>query len=413
MDQAARRIIDRCRQLATISDVEGETTRLFLSPATHQAHALLVRWMREAGLETGVDDMGSVCGRRTADAQDAPTLLLFSHVDTVRNAGAFDGPLGVILGIEAATALVGRPLPFHIEIVAFSEEEGVRFGFPFLSSLAATGKLTHAQLDLVDADGIAVADALRDFGLNPERVTQSAPLSPNTVAALEVHIEQGPVLDAANEQLAVVEGIVGQSRLRFTFEGHANHAGTTPMSLRKDALAAAALWISEVQRYASANTPLVATVGHVEVLPGAVNVIPGRVIATLDVRHPNDDARMEAVAHLKNYANHAAQGHGVSATSELMSEQATVQMNHHLTSRLQRAAHHAGFRARAMYSGAGHDAMILAPHVATTMLFLRSPGGISHHPAEAVREEDVEAAFAVVLAFIADLERERAEVNTQ
>jgi allantoate deiminase len=406
MSQAAKRIIERCRELAALSDVEGETTRLFLSPATREAHALLIRWMSEAGVETRVDDAGSVRGRRAAMKPSAPTLLLFSHIDTVRNAGAFDGPLGVILSIEAITALGTRPMPFDIEIIAFSEEEGVRFGFPFLSSLAATGQLTHVQLDLVDAEGIAVAEALRNFGLNPEKLTETAPLPPGSFAALEVHIEQGPVLDTAGESLAVVEGIVGQSRLRFTFEGHANHAGTTPMALRKDALAAAAQWIAEVERYAAANVPLVASVGHVEVLPGAVNVVPGRVIATLDVRHPEDDIRLKAVAYLQEFAKRVAEERGVGSLSEVTSEQGTVQMSTALTSTLQRAAQHSGREARAMYSGAGHDAMILAPHVPTTMLFLRSPGGISHHPAETVREEDVAAALDVVLEFVAELERQ-------
>lgn len=406
MSQAAKRIIERCRELAAISDVEGETTRLFLSPATHEAHALLIRWMDDAGLETRIDGIGNVRGRRNATAPDASTLLLFSHIDTVRNAGAFDGPLGVILGIEAIAALGARPLKFSIEVIAFSEEEGVRFGFPFLSSLAATGRLTHAQLDLIDAEGIAVAEALRNFGLRPEELAQTAPLPPDSFAALEVHIEQGPVLDAAGEPLAVVEGIVGQSRLRFTFEGHANHAGTTPMALRKDALAAAAKWIAEVEQFATANVSLVATVGHVEVLPGAVNVVPGRVIATLDVRHPEDEIRLSAVAHLQEFAKAVGEERGVGVVSEVTSEQATVRMSSALTSTLERAAERGGRKVRAMFSGAGHDAMILAPHVPTTMLFLRSPGGISHHPAETVREEDVAAALDAVLAFIADLERE-------
>jgi allantoate deiminase len=403
---AAKKIIDRCRQLAAISDVEGETTRLFLSPTTREAHALLTRWMSEAGLEARIDDIGNVRGRRAAMKPNAPTLLLFSHIDTVRNAGAFDGPLGVILAIEAVAALGARRLPFDIEIIAFSEEEGVRFGFPFLSSLAVTGRLTHAHLDLVDAEGIAVADALRNFGLKPEELAHTAILPADSFAALEVHIEQGPVLDTAGEPLAVVEGIVGQSRLRFTFEGHANHAGTTPMELRKDALAATAQWIAEVERYAAANVPLVATVGHVDVLPGAVNVIPGRVIATLDVRHPGDEVRLNAVAHLQEFAKKVGEERGVGVLSEITSEQATVQMSTMLTSTLQRAAQNSGYKVRAMYSGAGHDAMILAPNVPTTMLFLRSPGGLSHHPAETVLEEDVAATLNVVLAFLAELERE-------
>jgi allantoate deiminase len=406
MAQSAKRIIDRCRQLAAISDVNGETTRLFLSPATRDVHALLIGWMSEAGLDTRVDDIGNIRGRRSASKPHASTLLLFSHIDTVRNTGAFDGLLGVILSIEAIAALGARSLPFNIEIIAFSEEEGVRFGFPFLSSLAATGRLTHAHLDLVDAEGIAVADALRNFGLKPEELAQTALLPADSFAALEVHIEQGPVLDAADQSLAVVEGIVAQSRLRLTFEGQANHAGTTPMALRRDALAAAAQWIAEVERYAAANVPLVATVGHIEVLPGAVNVVPGGVIATLDVRHPENELRLNAVTHLQEFAKTVAEKRSVGVLSDVTAEQATVQMSSELTSTLQCAAEHCGHKVRAMYSGAGHDAMIVAPHVPTTMLFLRSPGGISHHPAEAVREEDVTAALDVVLAFLAELERE-------
>ena len=405
MDQAANRIIDRCRQLAAISDVEGETTRLFLSHATHVAHALLIQWMNEAGLATRVDDIGNVRGIRVTSKNNAPTLLLYSHIDTVRNAGAFDGPLGVILAIEAVVALGDRPLPFNIEIIAFSEEEGVRFGFPFLSSLAATGRLTHAQLDLVDAEGIAVADAIRNFNLEPDRIVQTALLPINSFAALEVHIEQGPVLDAANESLAVVEGIVGQTRLRFTFQGHANHAGTTPMALRKDALAASAQWISEVERYAAVTPNLVATVGHVEVFPSAVNVVPGRVLASLDVRHPEDKVRASGVAHLREFAQRVVDARGINVVSEVTSEQNTVQMNPELTNTLQRVAQRRGHKVRTMYSGAGHDAMILAPHVPTTMLFLRSPGGVSHHPAETVREQDVSAALRVVLGLIAEFER--------
>lgn len=399
----AARIIARCRELARISDVPGETTRLFLSPATRDAHNLLLGWMRDAGLETRVDDIGSVRGLRRAASAEAPTLLLFSHIDTVPNAGAFDGPLGVLLALAAIEELCTQSLPFHIELIAFSEEEGVRFGFPFLSSLAATGQLAPEDLQRKDSAGISVADALREFGLDPERIAASCPLPAGSFAALEVHIEQGPVLDAANEPLAIVEGIIGQSRLSFNFHGHANHAGTTPMSLRHDALAAAAQWITAVESYASARDPLVATVGRIEVLPGGGNVIPGDVMATLDLRHPDDRVRWEAVAALQTAAEQAGATRGVRVTSTLRSQQATVPMNRALTGHLERAAARTGHTARTMFSGAGHDAMILATHVPTTMLFVRSPGGLSHHPDEAVREADVEAALATVLEFVRTL----------
>jgi len=399
----AARTIERCRQLARITDVPGETTRPFLSEATRDAHALLLTWMTTAGLETRTDDAGNVRGVRRGSSSDSPPLLLFSHIDTVPNAGAFDGPLGVILALTVIEELGATPLPFEIELIAFSEEEGVRFSFPFLSSLAATGQLTPEHLAKEDGGGVSVAQALRDFGLHPERIAETCAVPPQAFAALEVHIEQGPVLEAEDMSLAVVESIVGQSRFLLTFTGHANHAGTTPMALRNDALAAAAQWIAEVERYALDYKQLVATVGHVEVLPGAGNVVPGLVRATLDVRHPSDASRHAATAVLLTKAEAAAELRGVRVKAEIKMQQNAVPMDRALTAQLAEAAVRAGFSANAMFSGAGHDAMILAPHVPTTMLFLRSPGGLSHHPDETVREQDVEAAIATVVEFVTSL----------
>ncbi len=407
MEQAnknrAARTIARCRELALISDVPGETTRLFLSEATRDAHALLLSWMVRAGLETRTDDAGNVRGLRRAASVNAPTLLLFSHIDTVPNAGAFDGPLGVLLTLTVIEELATTPLPFDIELIAFSEEEGVRFGFPFLSSLAVTGQLSQEQLAKHDANGISVEQALKTFGLHPERIAETSPLPPRTFAALEVHIEQGPVLEDEDGSLGVVESIVGQSRLLLTFTGHANHAGTTPMSLRKDALAAAAQWIVEVERFALDYKQLVATVGHIEVLPGVANVIPETVRATLDVRHPSDKSRHAAVAILLTKAEAASTLRGVRVHVETIMQQAAIPMDRALSTLLAEAATRASFAAKTMFSGAGHDAMIVASHVPTTMLFIRSPGGLSHHPDEDVREQDVEAAIATVLEFVTRL----------
>jgi allantoate deiminase len=401
----AARVIARCRELARITDVLQETTRLFLSPATRDAHTLLQWWIRQAGLDARVDDVGNVraiwpCA---ADA-NAPTLLLFSHIDTVPNAGAFDGPLGVLLALAVLEELTAIPLPFHIELIAFSEEEGVRFRFPFLSSFAATGQLTEEQLSRTDAAGISVAEAIRNFGLDPSRIASTSALSTNTFAALEVHIEQGPVLESENASLAVVETIVGQSRLELTFTGQSNHAGTTPMPQRRDALAAAAQWIVEVERYAANYTQLVATVGQITALPGAINIIPGTVTVSLDVRHPRDESRHAAVAHLLTKAEMTAELRGVKVHAALKSEQRAVPMDRELTIKLHEAATQSGFDTKSMFSGAGHDAMIIAPFVPTTMLFLCSPGGLSHHPDETVREEDVEAAIATLLYFLVHLQ---------
>jgi allantoate deiminase len=396
----AAKIIDRCRELARLTDTPGDTTRLFLSPATREAHTKLLAWMHAANLGTRIDDIGNLRATRRAANPNAPTLLLFSHIDTVPNAGPFDGILGVILSLAALEELGTSPLSFNIELLALSEEEGIRFARPFLSSLALTGQLTAEHLALADAAGISVATAIRNFGLDPNRLSSSCPLPPNTFAALEIHIEQGPVLDAADESIAVVGAIIGQSRLFLTFEGHANHAGTTPMPLRHDALAAAAQWIIAVEHYAATHNPLVATVGRLEVFPSAVNVIPGRVHASLDIRHPDDTSRREAVTALEAAAHEASASRGIHAAASLQSEQATVPMNPALTTQLQQAAQRTGHQARAMFSGAGHDAMILAPHVPTTMLFVRSPNGLSHHPNETVREQDIEAALATTLEFI-------------
>jgi allantoate deiminase len=411
----AAKIISRCRELAHITDVPGQTTRLFLSPATRDAHTLLSWWLRQAGLTPRTDDAGNLRAVRLADPShpaahdDAPTLVLFSHIDTVPNAGAFDGPLGVLTALAAIEALGATPLPFHIELIAFAEEEGARFGFPFLSSLAATGQLTAELLARTDAGGISVAAAIRDFGLDPDRIPQTCPLPSNTFAAVEVHIEQGPVIEAREADdptaasLAVVESIVGQSRLELTFTGQANHAGTTPMPLRRDALAAAAQWIVEVERYAVNYTQLVATVGRMSALPGAMNVVPGTVHTSLDVRHPKDASRHAAVAHLLTRAEAAGALRGVEVHSIELSTQRSVPMDRDLTVKLHQAAERAGIDAQPIFSGAGHDAMILAAAVPTTMLFVRSPNGLSHHPGESVRAEDVEAALATLLNLILHL----------
>ena len=389
--------------MAGITDVPGETTRLFLSPATHDVHTLLLRWMREAGLEGRVDDAGNVRAVRPGADPQAPRVVLFSHIDTIPDAGAFDGPLGVVLALEAIAILAEERLPFSIEVIAFSEEEGIRFGFPFFGSMAVVGQVVPATLDRKDNQGMSVAEALYGFGLRPQNIAKSCALAPETFAALEVHIEQGPVLEAENLSLGVVDAIAGQSRFELTFTGQANHAGTTPMRLRHDALAAAAQWMVEVERYAVNHPDLVATVGHVEVSPGAVNVVPGEVRATLDVRHPKDEPRRTAVASLLTKAEIAAAQRGVMMSAKAMSKQAAVPMNRELTLALEQAAARAGHKTYAMFSGAGHDAMIVAPHVPTTMLLVRSPEGLSHHPGETVLVEDVEAALGTVLELLRGL----------
>jgi allantoate deiminase len=392
-------IIARCRQLATFSEIPGEITRTFLSAPMRDVHALIRKWMESAGMTVSIDAIGSIRGLYPGPTFDSPRLLIGSHLDTVPNAGAFDGPLGVLLGIAVVEQLRGKKLPFAIEVIGFSEEEGVRFARPFLSSLAVTGQLDSELLARKDAAGITVAEAISNFDLNPTDLPLAL-LSPLSFAYLEFHIEQGPVLEADSASLGVVDAIIGQSRLELTFTGHANHAGTTPMHLRHDALAAASEWIVEVEAYAQTIPSLVATVGKIHAEPNAGNVVPGLVTTSLDVRHADDTIRYRAVSALLESASSAATKRGVQLTSRPLLDQSTVPMDLSLTHLLQTAAQQAGHPSRIMPSGAGHDAMILAPHIPSTMLFLRSPGGLSHHPDESVLPEDVEAALATALHFL-------------
>jgi allantoate deiminase len=403
-------IIARCRQLATCTEVAGETTRLFLSPPMREVHALLKGWMEAAGMTVRVDAIGNLRGVWPGLTASCPRLLIGSHLDTVPNAGAFDGILGVVLGLAVVEQLRGQHLPFAIEVIGFSEEEGVRFNKPFLGSLALIGKLDAETLARTDRNGITVADAIRNYGLDP--ITLSDALLPEEAFAyLEFHIEQGPILESEGASLGIVEALVGQTRMQLTFTGQANHAGTTPMHLRHDALAAAADWIVAVEAYANAHAGLVATVGKVETSPGAGNVIAGRVTASLDVRHVNDETRQTAVSSLIDIANSAAARRGVQVSAQTQLEQSAVPLSPLLTQLLQTAADRAGFPSRRMTSGAGHDAMIVAQRLPSAMLFLRSPGGLSHHPDESVLPQDVEAALATAMEFLTLLRDDRANLK--
>jgi allantoate deiminase len=399
-------VIERCRQLARITDVPGETTRLFLSPATREAHALLTHWMQAAGLEVRTDAIGNLRGLLPGPAADSPRLLIGSHIDTVPNAGAFDGPLGVLLGLALIEELRSSDASFSfaIELIAFSEEEGVRFATPFLGSLALIAQLEPDTLQRKDDDGISLAASIRNFGLDPAELPATV-ADPAAAGYFEIHIEQGPVLEHEDRSLAVVEAIAGQTRLALTFSGHANHAGTTPMGpLRRDALAAASEWIAEVERSATSIPGLVATVGKVEVPGGAGNVIPGIVTSTLDVRDARDQVRRAAVEHLLESAAIVCAKRRVNVAHTRTLDQPAVPMDHRLTNLLAAAVTQmTGTPARRMPSGAGHDAMIVARRIPSTMLFLRSPGGLSHHPNETVLPADVEAALAAGTAFLRSL----------
>jgi allantoate deiminase len=388
MSELANKAIQYCRDLALFSEEPGRTTRTFLSPPMHDVHRLLGGWMRQIGMEVTIDAAGNLRGVRAGSS--TKRLIIASHLDTVPNAGAFDGILGVVLGVALVEAL-GDSGP-TLEVIGFSEEEGVRFGTPFIGSRAVAGTLDESIMTP------SVLDAIRAFGLDPSGLP-AARLSPETTAYLEFHIEQGPVLDSLNLPLGIVDAIAGQSRLTFTFRGKANHAGTTPMSLRRDALAAASEWICKVEESAVGEPSLVATVGSITAEPNATNVIPELVRVSLDVRHSCDETRHASVAKMLSTAKEICNRRGIALDHEQRLDQPAVAMDSRLREALSNSVEAAGYPVHRMTSGAGHDAMILAPHVPAAMLFLRSPGGISHHPDESVTASDVEAAIEVGLRF--------------
>jgi allantoate deiminase len=395
----AAEVVACCRALAGCSEESGATTRTFLSPPMREVHARLTHLMEAAGMQVHVDAAGNLRAVYPGMRDTAPRLIVGSHLDTVRHAGAFDGVLGVVLGVALVQRLGRRRLPFGIDVIGFSEEEGVRFGVPFIGSRAVTGTLTSELLERQDADGCTVRDAIRHYGLNPDELPQ-ATIATDVIGYLELHIEQGPVLDLHHVPLGVVSAIAGQSRFVVTFTGVANHAGTTPMTARRDALAGAAEWIMHVEQASHRRPGLVATVGRLEVPDGAANVIPGECTATLDVRHAQDAIRVEAAARLVAAAREIAQRRGLAVNIERRHDQPAVPTDSMLRTRLEHAVAACGYPVHVMASGAGHDAMVMAARMPVAMLFLRTPAGISHHPDESVREEDVEAALRVGGAFL-------------
>jgi allantoate deiminase len=417
MKNRAQRAISECWTIAGFTEEPSRITRRFLTPPVHNVHAHLRQRMQALGMTIHIDALGNLRGLH--QPANAPAkrfgqkrFILGSHIDTVPNAGPFDGILGVTLALELVEIAQERQLPIAIEVIAFSEEEGVRYGIPFLGSRAIAGAFDEKILTYQDADGIPMSEAIRTFGLDPAQIPSAALDPQQTLGFLEIHIEQGPVLEAENLQLAAVESIVGQSRFGLRFTGHANHAGTTPMHLRHDALAAAAEWITLVEKQVSEaaavpgkdHTPgLVATIGKVALQPNAGNVIPGVVDLSLDLRHDSNRIRIWWSTQLIREAVDIAHRRGLELEWIQKTNERAVHMDRSLTNHLSAALESAGFPAKIMTSGAGHDAMILASYVPATMLFLRSPGGISHHPAESVREEDVEAALHVAANFLTKL----------
>jgi allantoate deiminase len=403
MDAAT--VMARCDALQAYTEEPGKLTRRFATQALEDAMTAVEGWMREAGLATRRDAVRNLFGRYEGARDDAPAFLLGSHLDSVPDGGRYDGPLGVLtaLAVVERFAARGERLPFALEVCAFSDEESVRYGTTYLGSSAVAGAWGADWLDRVDRDAVPMRAALRAVGGDPDAVASCARDAAATVGWLELHIEQGPALESEGLPIGVVTGIQAQVRHRWEVRGTAGHAGTTPMSGRRDALAAAAAFVLAVEEIGRGMPDLVATVGILDAEPGAMNVIPGRVVLTTDIRHPEDARLAEAIGAVAAASARIAGERGVAISSAELSGDPSVPCDARLRLVLQDAIAAEGFPPRDLASGAGHDAAALARICPVAMLFLRCEGGISHNPAENVDERDVAIALDVMEGALRDL----------
>jgi allantoate deiminase len=399
-------IANRLIELAALSDEPGRLTRLYLGPAHRRATDLVAYWMRDAGMSVRVDPLASVVGRYEAGDGGGKTLLIGSHIDSVRNAGRFDGPLGVVTAIEVVKAAFksGKRFPFAVEVVAFGDEEGVRFASTLGGSRALAGTFDERALDELDENTISRREALTAFGCEPAHLTAERRPADRCIGYVEVHIEQGPVLEKEGLPLGVVTAIDGVTRGTVDVEGVAGHAGTVPMAMRHDALTAAAEMLLAVEERARTRPNLVATAGQIEVPRSAPNTIPGRVRFTLDIRSPSDDERTNAVADIKAAIAEIAQNRGVTARFTPGHQASAAQCDALLSDQLAAAAQACGETPKRMPSGAGHDAMAFDKIIPFAMLFVRCRGGISHNPDEFASPADIDIAARVLAAFIEGIE---------
>ncbi|WP_168202972.1 MULTISPECIES: allantoate amidohydrolase [unclassified Tardiphaga] len=396
-------IVERIHRLAAISETADVITRVFLTAEHRAAAELLMGWMRDAGMTAQLDAIGNVCGRYEGDRPGLPCLMIGSHFDTVRDAGRWDGPLGVIAAIACVGDLNrrGKRLPFALEVTGFADEEGVRFASTLLGSRAVAGTFNESALGSKDRSGLTMREAMVAFGLDPEHIGAAARARSELLGYVELHIEQGPVLEAKQLPVGVVTAIAGATRLAVELRGMAGHAGTVPMALRRDALAGAAECIVAIEEFcASDRDGLVGTVGYINAMPGATNVIPGMVSFTIDMRSPRDSFRKLAVADVVRQIEEIARRRHLALEINVTHENRTVPCAAWLQQQVAEAVKDEGYPVFELPSGAGHDGMAMIDIADVAMLFVCCRGGISHHPAEHVEPADVEAGARVLLRLI-------------
>lgn len=384
------------KALAPVSSESGRLVRLFLSPEHRRAADMVSGWMKDAGLTVSEDALGTLRGRMGTGKR----LLIGSHLDSVIDGGNYDGPLGVIAGILAAGEARKMGIPIAIDVLAFGDEEGSRFPSTLASSSACAGAFEHETLQLADRKGITFADALKAYGKNPADIPAAAYKAGEAAAYVEVHIEQGPQLETIGQPLGVVTGIVGQSRLKVTVMGEAGHAGTVPMDLRRDALAGAAAMTLLVESTARNHPGMVATVGRIEALPGATNIIPASVMFTVDLRCMDDGERKATLAQFETEARKIANARKLDVAFEYFHDAAATPCDPALQDMLAAAIADCGGKPLRLPSGAGHDAQMLAKICPASMMFVRCRGGISHNPSEYASADDMGIAVAALIKFI-------------
>ncbi|HAQ84424.1 MAG: Zn-dependent hydrolase [Bradyrhizobium sp. PARBB1] len=396
-------IVARIDQLAAISETPEHLARIFLTEEHRKAADLILSWMREAGMSAHLDAIGNVCGRYEGERPGLPALMLGSHYDTVRDAGRWDGPLGVITAIACVADLNrrGKRLPFAIEIVGFADEEGVRFASTLLGSRAVAGTFDESVLNTSDRAGISMRDALIAFGLDPDHIGKAARVRRELLGYVELHIEQGPVLEQKALPVGVVSAISGATRLAASLTGFAGHAGTVPMPLRRDALAGAAECIVAIEQFCrSDEAGLVGTVGYINAMPGATNVIPGKVSFTMDIRSQSDMHRKRAVADIVRQIEAIAKRRELALQIDVTHENRSVPCAPWLKAQIAEAVAAEGHTVFELPSGAGHDGMAMVDVADIGMIFVRCRGGISHNPAEHVELADADTGARVLLRFV-------------
>ena len=401
--QRAEKILQKINELAAVSEDEGCITRTYGTKAFIEGRNKVEQWMKETGLQTRTDNIGNVRGKLLSKNKNAKTFVIASHIDTIINAGKFDGPLGVLIGLDLINQLIQSKteLPFHIELIGFCDEEGCRFHTTYLGSKVVAGSFDIVTLDAKDAAGISLREAIKEIGGNVNDLDKDVIAKEDWAGYFEIHIEQGPVLYEKNIPVGVVTAIAGQCRVAIIFNGEAGHAGTVPMEMRKDALTCAAEFIMETEKFAGVNKKdIVATVGKLHIINSASNVIPGEVICSLDLRSANDTILSSSYEAIKKIAEDICKKRKIVLEWNLIQQTKPVTCDKQMNKLLEESIRQLGYELIELVSGAGHDAVPVSAVSPVAMLFVRCFKGISHNPLENVELKDMAAAIKVSDNFI-------------